>query len=224
MADDNPNTPYAPPGYRALIAVVAEFGPDRVRRWLAEPCMEAFDFNPRIGETSREIDVRRWRSDEAVEVLRTGTYKNFVLIVRDFDFRTPPDFVPHWPDEREGWPPPSTEPAEPAAPVPEVTPAPPSDITPAVSPPEQGNPVLRRARRGRKPYDVWPDLYNYLDSVVAEEGRKFPSYLKAAEIGWIWLAEQEGNRRRKKKGAATPAVDTIREKIALERPDLAEND
>jgi hypothetical protein len=91
--------PYVPPGNRALISVTTEYAPERVRGWLAEPRMEAFGLDPATG---REyiIPVELWRSDQAVEVLRTGKYRNLVIFVRDFDW--PPDHVFMPPDEREG--------------------------------------------------------------------------------------------------------------------------
>jgi hypothetical protein len=234
MADDKPNTPYVPPGNRALLAVVLEY-----RRWLAEPRIEAFGLNP---QTGREylIPVELWRSDQADEVLRTGKYGNLVVFVRDFD--QPPDFVPQWPDEREGFPPSSAEPAEPViepsepdatVPLPEVTPAPPptEQQSEPVEPdeatlPEQSTlaePVTRNRRRGRAPLEIWPDLYDYLASEVVRMGKKYPSYLKAAEEGERWLWNQNRDHPEEHKWRRLPTVDTMREKIADERSDLAED-
>jgi hypothetical protein len=124
----NESTTYIPPGYRALAAVVAEYGIERVRGWLAEPRIEAIVFNPKTGKEYTFEGVGLWRSDEAPQMLRTGKYRNFVLMVRNFD--QPPDFVVQWPDRRENFPPPNVEPAAPP-------PAPPEPVTSESAPLER---------------------------------------------------------------------------------------
>jgi hypothetical protein len=75
------------------------------------------------------------------------------------------------------------------------------------------------ARQGRKEYDVWKPMFDYLDK-IAETGKKFSSYSAAAQVGHYWLTEQ-ASRSQRKQGAAVPTVDTVRVKIRKLRPDLA---
>jgi hypothetical protein len=77
---------------------------------------------------------------------------------------------------------------------------------------------LRRVRTGKpgpKEYDVWPDLFRHLDSVVAVKKRKFTSFSEAAREAVNWL-EQDRTRR------PQLVPDTVRNKIRDRRPDLVE--
>jgi hypothetical protein len=100
-----------------------------------------------------------------------------------------------------------------------------AEAAPAAKRQPAAEPQLAKRRRGRKPYDIWSTLYTYLVSKVAENGKPFPTYLKAAQDGHDWLAAQAPQRAKNKEGAAVPSVDTMREKISQEWPQLvaAEN-
>jgi hypothetical protein len=78
----------------------------------------------------------------------------------------------------------------------------------------------KTGKRGRKEYDVWKPMFDYLDKIAAT-GKKFSSYSAAAQVGHYWLTEQQASRSQRKEGAAVPTVDTVRVKIRKLRPDLA---
>ena len=93
----------------------------------------------------------------------------------------------------------------------------------AAAPASKPTPAKTKAKtgkRGRKEYDVWKPMFDYLDK-IAETGKKFSSYSAAAQVGHYWLTEQQANRSQRKEGAVVPTVDTIRVKIRKLRPDLA---
>ena len=93
----------------------------------------------------------------------------------------------------------------------------------AAAPASKPTPAKTKAKtgkRGRKEYDVWKPMFDYLDK-IAETGKKFSSYSAAAQVGHYWLTEQQANRSQRKEGAAVPTVDTVRVKIRKLRPDLA---
>lgn len=148
-------SPYAPPGYGLLRGVVARYGSDRVRRWLAQGDITALALDRASGRWF-DISVEYWRSDAAGATLTDGLFKTFVVIVREFD--RPPDFVPQWPDQREGFPSPSAEP---------VTPEP-EQNEPAVPPFEGGRP----AAAGSTLMDpIWSELIEpHFDLEVARNG------------------------------------------------------
>jgi hypothetical protein len=83
-------------------------------------------------------------------------------------------------------------------------------------------PAKRKRMRGRVAYDVWQEIFDHLDKVVADqrEGKKFATYTEAAQTGHDWLVGQQENRRRHKKSTAVPEVKTIADKISNLRPDL----
>ncbi len=68
-------------------------------------------------------------------------------------------------------------------------------------------------KRGPKPYDLWPKLYDYLERETLRTGKKFSSFLSAAQTGIEWLT---------KEGLPVPTEDTVRKKIQRERPDLVD--
>jgi hypothetical protein len=179
MAENDSTTPFEPSGYRALIGVVIEYGVDRVRRWLADQRIEALGINPKTGRRY-EVYIDLWLSEEAVEVLRTGKYRNLVIFVRDFDW--PPDHVFLPPDEREGFPPPSPEPVEPA-----VAPEPAEPIEPEPEPaelPERGEPATpdlptpeaepARHPGGKEPDHDWEKAACYVDSKTVDVKKLLP--------------------------------------------------
>jgi hypothetical protein len=93
----------------------------------------------------------------------------------------------------------------------------------ATAPASKPTPAKTKAKtgkRGRKEYDVWKPMFDYLDK-IAETGKKFSSYSAAAQVGHYWLTEQQASRSQRKEGAAVPTVDTVRVKIRKLRPDLA---
>jgi len=93
----------------------------------------------------------------------------------------------------------------------------------AAAPASKPTPAKTKAKtgqRGRKEYDVWKPMFDYLDKIAAT-GKKFSSYLAAAQVGHYWLTEQQANRSQRKEGAVVPTVDTVRVKIRKLRPDLA---
>ena len=93
----------------------------------------------------------------------------------------------------------------------------------AAAPASKPTPAKTKAKngkRGRKKYDVWKPMFDYLDKIAAT-GKKFSSYLAAAQVGHYWLTEQQASRSQRKEGAAVPTVDTVRVKIRKLRPDLA---
>ena len=59
-------------------------------------------------------------------------------------------------------------------------------------------------KRGPKPYDLWPKLYDYLERETLRTGKKFSSFLSAAQTGIEWLT---------KEGFPVPTEDTVRKKI-----------
>jgi hypothetical protein len=87
-------------------------------------------------------------------------------------------------------------------------------------PPSPPKPAGRKHRRTG--YDIWSDMHKYLVSVVADTGKKFASYRKVGDAGHNWAKEQQATRRKLKKGAAVPSIDTIREKASKLWPDLVE--
>jgi hypothetical protein len=93
----------------------------------------------------------------------------------------------------------------------------------AAAPASKPTPTKTKAKtgqRGRKEYDVWKPMFDYLDKIAAT-GKKFSSYSAAAQVGHYWLTEQQASRSQRKEGAAVPTVDTVRVKIRKLRPDLA---
>jgi hypothetical protein len=99
----------------------------------------------------------------------------------------------------------------------------PSEPPAPVKPPLQKTkaPAGRR-KRGRTEYDVWGPMFGHLDTVVKEErgGAPFDSYVQAAHVGQGFLKDLAKIRRKEDKGTAIPTIDTIREKISNQRPDL----
>jgi hypothetical protein len=93
--------------------------------------------------------------------------------------------------------------------------------TKAVPPPPSAKTAGHR-KHGGTGYDIWPDMYEHLASVVADTGKKFASYRKVGDAGHAWAKEQQANRRKLKQGAAVPSSDTIRAKARELWPDLVE--
>jgi hypothetical protein len=108
----------------------------------------------------------------------------------------------------------------PFQPPPEVAPEPPAAEPVKADPPP---PKPQGRKHGRVGYDIWPDMHEYLASVVTDTGKKFTSYRKVGEAGYAWAKEQQGNRRKLKKGAAVPSADTIRERASKLWSDLVED-
>lgn len=168
MAADESTTPFIPSGYRALTAVVTEYGADRVRRWLDDQRLDVIGRSPKTGERF-DIPLGLWGSEGALEVLRTGTFRNLIIFVRNFDF--PPDSPPNPPDERENFPPRPI----PASVEPELKPAElPERSEPAT--PDLQTPEAEPARHpgGTEPVHNWEMAACHVDGIVDDkvQGRK----------------------------------------------------
>ena len=99
----------------------------------------------------------------------------------------------------------------------EVTPEPQPETAP---PPPDPGPPRAHSRRGRREYDVWDPMFDYLDTLVKERGKPFETYTEAADYGLEFIKQLAEARRKEGKGAALPEPKSIQEKISDRRPDL----